>query len=105
MYNILTREIYLGYNVDWDDRYQSVFNVLINDYGYTAKALMNYIDYIKTYEAIEDVRDFLRELFDYVKMMKEISNKFDKYPRHFLTTHKIASRNYARLKQKLMKKI
>lgn len=100
VYNILTREIYLGYNVDWDDRYQSVFNVLINDYGYTAKALMNYIDYIKTYEAIEDVRDFLRELFDYVKMMKEISNKFDKYPRHFLTTHKIASRNYARLKQK-----
>ena len=31
-------------------------------------------------------------------MMKEISGKFDKYPRHFLTTHKIACRNYNRLK-------
>ena len=32
-------------------------------------------------------------------MMRQISNKFDKYPRHFLTTHKIASRNYSRLSQ------
>ena len=31
--------------------------------------------------------------------MREISPKFDKYPRHFLTTHKIACRNYNRLKQ------
>ena len=31
--------------------------------------------------------------------MKQISPKFDKYPRHFLTTHKIACRNYSRLKE------
>ena len=32
-------------------------------------------------------------------MMAEISPKFDKYPRNFLTTHVIAARNYNRLKQ------
>ena len=32
-------------------------------------------------------------------MMNKISTKFDKYPRHFLTTHKIACRNYNRLKE------
>ena len=31
--------------------------------------------------------------------MKAVSNKFDKYPRNFLTTHKIACRNYSRLKK------
>ena len=79
--------------------YISTFNTLIKEYGYTAKALMNYIDYLKTYEAIEDVEFALREIYDYASMMKQLSNKFDKYPRHFLTTHKIACRNYNRLKQ------
>ena len=72
----------------------SVFNELINEYGYTAKGLTNYIDYLKTYEAIENIEYIMRELYDYAHMMKRISPKFDKYPRHFLTTHKIACRNY-----------
>ena len=32
-------------------------------------------------------------------MMSFISKKYDKYPRHFLTTHQIACRNYNRLKR------
>lgn len=85
----------------WGYIYISVptFNKLLNDYGYTTKALMNYIDYLKTYEAIEDISFVMKELIDYVGMMSKISNKFDRYPRHFLTTHKIACRNYNRLKQ------
>lgn len=74
------------------------FITLINEYGYTAKPLLNYVDYLKTFEAIDTVDYALKEIEDYAKMMKEISPKFDKYPRHFLTTHKIASRNYNRLK-------
>lgn len=74
------------------------FITLINEYGYTAKPLLNYVDYLKTFEAIDSVDYALKEIEDYAKMMKEISPKFDKYPRHFLTTHKIASRNYNRLK-------
>lgn len=99
IYNILT------YDNDRYDRgtrswiYESYFIKLLDEYGYTAKGLLNYLDHIKTFEAIEDMRHLIRELFDYARMMKEISNKFDKYPRHFLTTHKIACRNYNRLKE------
>lgn len=77
---------------------QCIFNTLIGVYGYKAKNLMLYLDRLKTYEAIENMRIITSELYDYAKMMSNISNKFDRYPRHFLTTHRIASRNYNRLK-------
>ena len=85
----------------WDYRWRdvSVFEKLINEYNYTAKALLNYIDYLVTFEAIDRVYTILNELYDYCNMMNKISGKFDKYPRHFLTTHKIACRNYNRLKE------
>ena len=67
----------------------SLYCRLINEYGYTAKALLLYCDYIMTYEAIDDMDFLLHELYDYASMMQRISHKFDKYPRHFLTTHKI----------------
>lgn len=91
---------YYGTN-RWDYRFVSVatFNDLIDEYGYTVKGLMNYLDYLMTYEALDNVRDAIKELHDYAHMMKQISDKFDKYPRHFLTTHKIACRNYNRLKK------
>lgn len=79
--------------------YESYFIKLLNEYGYTAKGLLNYLDYCKTFEAIGDMNHLLRELIDYARMMSQISPKFDKYPRHFLTTHRIASRNYNRLKE------
>lgn len=85
------------YEYKW--KHISTLNTLLNEYGYTAKGLFNYLDYLSTLEAIGDVHFALNELYDYANMMKQISNKFDKYPRHFLTTHKIASRNYTRLSQ------
>lgn len=96
------KEYYGTRTWEYDYKYVSTFNLLIKEYGYTVKALMNYIDYLKTYEAIEDVEFALKEVYDYASMMKKLSNKFDKYPRHFLTTHKIACRNYNRLKQQFM---
>lgn len=100
IYNILN-----SYNTRYDryhyyHRKYSRFINLINEYGYTAKALLAYIDYLKTFEAMDGMDSILREIEDYARMMKEISPKFDKYPRHFLTTHRIAARNYNRLKQK-----
>lgn len=103
VYNILSHshsvKEYYG-EMYWQYRYVSVstFNDLIKEYGYTAKALMLYIDFLKTYEAMEDVGFLITEIHDYASMMKKISAKFDKYPRHFLTTHQIACRNYNRLK-------
>ena len=87
-----------GYR-DWHYIKVSLFNELINEYGYTVKGIMQYLDYLKTYEALDNVIDAISEIYDYASMMKQISAKFDKYPRHFLTSHKIACRNYNRLKQ------
>lgn len=110
---------YIGYNLEFitlDDEdinniwmsdeyrnrtegYVSYFNMLIHNFGYNAKALFLYIDTLKTFEALEDMRFVMKELYDYARMMNVISPKYDKYPRNFLTTHKIACRNYNRLKK------
>lgn len=87
------------------DVYYSYFNELIERYGYNAKSLFLYIDTLKTYEAIEDISYLMRELCDYASMMSKISPKYDKYPRHFLTTHRIATRNYNRLKREFNEKL
>jgi hypothetical protein len=100
---ILSRE---NYNyVDGISHYYSYFNKLIEEYEYNPKALLLYIDTLKTFEAIEDIYYLLGELVDYAKMMNAISSKFDKYPRNFLTTHKIACRNYNRLKKEFSEEI
>lgn len=98
LYNILSS--YTSTYEGWTWHRRPRFATLVNEYGYNAKALMMYLDHLKTFEAIEGMDWMMRELEDYAKMMKEISPKFDKYPKHFLTTHKIASRNYNRLKHK-----
>lgn len=85
--------------------YWSFFNVLIEEYGYNAKYLFLYVDTLKTFEAIENISHLMQELYDYARMMKTISPKFDKYPRNFLTTHKIACRNYNRLKKEFSEEI
>jgi hypothetical protein len=104
IYDILSYENY-DYTNDGGYSYWSYYNRLIQEYGYTAKALLLYLDSLKTYEALEGMSNTLRELFDYARMMKLISNKFDKYPRNFLTSHKIACRNYNRLKQEFSEQI
>lgn len=83
----------------WDGK-KSIYLCFINNYGCSAKSFMLYMDYLKTYEALDITENLLREINDYYSMMKKISPKFEKYPRHFLTTHAIASRNYNRLKEK-----
>lgn len=67
------KDILSSYNSEWDREtrsydYFSRFNVLIDEYGYTAKALMNYIDYCKTYEAIDYV-------FIYPKTTQDIKDE------------------------------
>ena len=52
-----------------------------------------------TYEALDNFHSVVGELLDYCNMMSKISPKYEKYPKNFLTTHKIATRNYNRLKE------
>jgi len=75
------------------------FNDLILVHNYRYESLMKYVDNLMAYEALDGLNNVLRELHDYTGMMSKLSHKFEKYPKHFLTTHKIASRNYNRLKQ------
>lgn len=93
------------YHDDGAYGYRSCFNILINDFGYNAKDLWLYIDRLKTFEAINDAAFLIRELYDYAYMMKQLSDKYDKYPRHFLTTHKIASRNYLRMQKEFSEEL
>lgn len=109
IYQVLlhTKEVRVQDNVSyWGYRYIHVSTIdkLINEFGYNAKPLFMYLDYCKTYEAIDSMQFLLTELYDYASMMSRISAKFDKYPRHFLTTHKIAARNYNRLKEEFDEK-
>lgn len=104
-------DIYIVWNTETWDRvdgvciYYSFFNKLVNEYGYNAKDLWLYLDRIKTFEAVEDMGFLIRELYDYADMMSQLSTKYDKYPRHFLTTHKIACRNYNRMKKEFSEEL
>lgn len=66
-------------------------------WGYSYKHLLEYLDGLVAFEALTYY--VIKELFDYARMMRQISPFYEKYPKNFLTTHKIAIRNYERLKQ------
>ena len=77
---------------------------LVENYNYNIKSLLIYLDNLMTYEAIEHFTDLCGEFYDYVRMASKISNKFEKYPRYFLSTHRITCRNYDRLKEVFIEK-
>ena len=81
--------------------YGNKFFNICDRYGYTPKSLLNYIDYLVTYEALSPdwPSKILGEIDDNCNMLSQMSDKYDKYPRHFLTSHQITSRTYQRWKQ------
>ena len=82
-------------------KYGNKFFNICDKYGYTPKSLLNYIDYLVTYEALSPdyPSKILGEIDDNCNMLSQMSNKYDRYPRHFLTSHQITSRTYQRWKQ------
>lgn len=81
--------------------YGNRFFNICERYGYTPKSLLNYIDYLVTYEAFSPdyPSKILGEIDDNCSMLSQMSDKYDRYPRHFLTSHQITSRTYQRWKQ------
>ncbi|GAA0102568.1 hypothetical protein UT300012_32830 [Paraclostridium bifermentans] len=73
------------------------FHELISTYNYNLKSLVEYIEYLFMYEGLDGVSSIVSELNDYARMSSTISNKYNKYPRNFLTTHKITCRNFNRI--------
>jgi len=82
-----------------NDYNKNKFDQLINNHNYKPTSLLQYIDNLMTFEALDNFSSVVSELLDYCNMMIKISPKYEKYPKNFLTTHKIATRNYNRLKQ------
>lgn len=70
---------------------------LLTQCNYNLKSLLKYMDYLITFENV-NFYHLANEIGDYANMMRQISDKYEKYPRYFLSTHRIASRNYERLK-------
>lgn len=95
LWNILEAIAPIEYST-WHDE----SHYILNTYNYNLKALLRYVDYLVTFEGLDATSGLMREIGDYANMMRQISEKYEKYPRHFLTTHKIAARNYNRLKHK-----
>ena len=81
--------------------YGNKFFNICDKYGYTPKSLLNYIDYLVTYEALSPdyPSKILGEIDDNCNMLSQMSDKYDRYPRHFLTSHQITSRTYQRWKK------
>mgnify|MGYP002672015349 CR=1 FL=1 len=80
----------------------TTFFDVCDKYGYTVKSLLNYLDYLATYEAITVKGEWygvLNDIDDNCNMLSQMSNKYDRYPRHFLTSHRITSRTYERWKK------
>jgi len=74
---------------------------LLNVYNYKLDSLLKYIDNLITYEGLQDnYNDLITEIGDYANMASKLRNNFEKYPKYFLTTHKITIRNFERLQQK-----
>jgi hypothetical protein len=84
--------------------YGSSPHFLLHERKYNLKALLKYIDYLCTFEGLFADYSLVREIGDYAHMMHQISDKYEKYPRYFLSTHKIAARNYNRLKHQFDEK-
>ena len=73
---------------------------LNKNYSYDFKSLIDYLYKLYSFEGLDVDRNLIRELYDYASMMDVMSvRKWDKYPKCFLTTHKITVRNYNRMKQ------
>lgn len=100
-FTTLSKENVLTLLLEKQYRFRSIpaFRNLIENYNYKPQSLLIYIDNLCTYEALDNYHFTLNELRDYVDMMSKISPKYEKYPKNFLTTHKIACRNYNRLKE------
>lgn len=71
---------------------------LLHERKYNLQSLLKYMDYLATFENVTASKRTVEEIGDYANMMWQISEKYEKYPRYFLSTHRIATRNFERLK-------
>ena len=71
------------------------FKELLN-WGWQYRSTLLYVDRLMTLEALD--YNIVDEVYDYANMMRKITPRYEKYPRNFLTTHKIAVTSIRKVK-------
>ena len=79
-------------------RLEHYVSMCVKNLGYNASSLVRYIDFLVNQEALA-LGAISQNLWDYQRMMVQIGVKWDRYPRHLLSTHAITIRNYERQKK------
>jgi len=75
-------------------QYSRLFNILVNDYNYDIKALIEYVvKYLKPFENLSFYKA-LNYLTDYYRMASMIGRKIKKYPKYLSSMHDIIMANY-----------
>jgi hypothetical protein len=67
-------------------------------FGYNPIALIKYLDRLLVDEEVE-TGSVLTEVFDYVNTVHQMADRWDRYPKWFLSTKHIADRNFSRFKE------
>ena len=73
----------------------SYFWLLINNFSYNAKLLLDYVDSIKIRKKFK--KTIFRDIYDYAAMMDEICDKFNRYPENLPLESKKAIAEYNKL--------
>lgn len=73
----------------------SYFISLINDYGYNAKLLFEYVDSVKIGRKFK--KEIFQDIFDYADMMTQLYDSFDRYPEDFSHAHRRSCEEYNRI--------
>ena len=73
----------------------SYFISLINECGYNAKLLFNYIDSVKIARRFK--KTIFQDVYDYADMMMQLYDNYDRYPENFSKAHSKACEEYNRI--------
>lgn len=102
--NIICSNMFLSEQQIYDflnmvEKNPSSFIILVNEYKYDIKALLDYLfNYLEPFENVK-IRDALTELSDYYRMGKDVGRELKKYPKYLKSMHGIIMANYNAYKQ------
>ena len=81
-----------------DNGRDSYFCSLIENYGYNAKLLLNYVDGIKINRRFK--KEIFRDIYDYADMMTQLYDNYNRYPENFTDAHRRTCEEYNRISVK-----
>ena len=80
------------------------FIALVETYNYEYRSLIKYVKYLKEREGFNPWSTF-SQIYDYARMQRSMTLKYNKYPKYFATVHDIVTQNYNIFKKEYSKKL